>query len=141
MELGAVELGFQQERREIVARLCEMFGDTRIDVAIEVARVDLRLSLLRGRVDVLEHHANEPAKGLRVGLREAEHLRDHSERDVLRVVDSRVELFLARSRIEQFIAERAREWLECGNRLRAERRQQQSARQRMKRRGWAGRGG
>ena len=42
-------------------------------------------------IDVLEDHVDEPAEDVGVLLREAEHLHDHPQRDVLRVVDRGVD--------------------------------------------------
>ena len=69
VELLAVELGFEQERREVVARLGEMLLDARVDVLVELAVVYLRLALLGRHVDVLEHHADEAAEDVGVLLR------------------------------------------------------------------------
>ena len=63
-----------------------------VDVVVELAFVDQRLALLGRQVDVFEHQVDEAAEDVGVLLREAEHLRDDAQRDVLRVVDRGVDL-------------------------------------------------
>jgi hypothetical protein len=134
LQLVAVELRLEQEGGEVVARLGEVFLDARVDVLVELAAVDLRLPFLGRHVDVLEDHADEPPEDVGVLLREAEHLDDHAQRDVLCVVDRRVDHVLPRRRVEQLVAQFARERCQRSDRLRCERREQQPPCERVERR-------
>ena len=133
-QLGAVELGLEQERGEVVLRFGEMLVDTGLEVRVELTLVDLRLTLLGRRVDIFEDQPDEPAEHVGIRLREAEHADDDAQRNVLRVLDGGVDHVLARGRVEQLLAQRARERLERGDRLRRERGQEQPPRHRVERR-------
>ena len=95
VELLAVELRVEQERREVVLRVRDVLGDAVVEVAVELALVLLRLALLGRRVDVFDDHADEAAEDVGVFGGEAEHLHDHAHRDVLRVLERGVERRLA----------------------------------------------
>ena len=92
VKLVPVELGLQQERGEVVLRLALVFLDARVDVVVELALVDQLLTLGCGHVDVFEHLMDEAAEDVGVSLREAEHLHDDAQGDVLRVLDRGVDL-------------------------------------------------
>ena len=69
--LFAVELGFEQERREVVAWLAEVLVDAGVEVLVDLARLELRLSLLGAEVDGFDHEVDELAEDVGVLLREA----------------------------------------------------------------------
>jgi hypothetical protein len=134
MKLLAVELGIQQERREVVARILEVFLDAVVEVDVELAALDHGLPLFGTLADVLEHHADESPEQIGVRLRKPEHLRNDPQRDVLRVVNGCVELRLARDAVQKLVAKRAGVRLVLGDLLGAERGQQDATRHLMKRR-------
>ena len=141
VELAAVELRFEQERGQVVLRVREVLVDAGIHVLVELARLHQRPALLDGLVDVLEHHADEPPEDVGVLLREAEHPHDHPERDVLGVVDRRVDHRAAGGGVQQVDAELAGQRLEGLDALGRERGQQQAPRQGVERRVGGDRGG
>ena len=68
LQLVAVDLGLEQERGEVVPRVREVLLDARVEVRVELARVDVRLAFLGRGVDVFDHHADEAAEDVGVGF-------------------------------------------------------------------------
>ena len=92
VQLVAVELGLEQERREVVLGLGEVLVDARLEVGVELALVDLspcRSSADRSTSSRIMRMKRRKMSASSCG--EAEHLHDHAHRDVLRVVDRGVE--------------------------------------------------
>ena len=103
----AIELGREEEARQVLARLGQVLFDARRDVGLELALLDLGLTLFGRLVDVFEDHADEAAEDVRVFLREAEHLHDHLQGNVLGVLGGRVERVSACHGREKVVAKRA----------------------------------
>jgi hypothetical protein len=107
-------------RRNVVrsSRGCaRVLLDPGVDVQADLVALLQRATVLLAQVHLLDHLVDEAAEDVGVLLREAEHLDDHPDRDVLRVVDRGVELRRAGGGVEQVAAQRACEGLERGDPL------------------------
>ena len=108
-QLLAVELGADEERGEVVARLGPVRRDLGVHIGVDLAVGDQGQALLRGHVHVFEHLLDEVAEDVGVLLWETEHADDDAQRDVPGVLDGGVELGLAGGGVEQLRCERREE--------------------------------
>ena len=84
VERLAVDLGVEQERDEVVARVGDVILDLRLQVVEQLLHADG--PLLQRERHAFEHVVDEAAERVGVLLGQAEHVGDHAHRDVLGVV-------------------------------------------------------
>ncbi len=132
IELAAVQLGVDEVRREVLARVVEVVADLREQVVEQLPHA--RDALLRRQVDAFERVLDELTEPRAVLRREPEHVGDDPHGDVLGVVAGGVDDIPALERVDEAVAQRSGRGLSLGDRGLGERGQQQLARVVVKRR-------